>query len=100
MGWSLFCEHKAPSFAAVVGEFYANMVDMKENSVFVRGVWVPLDHKRINEVLQIKDPTIGSKYKKLIGEPNYENVVDFLTTGKGSGVQQRRIPMNPSIEAH
>ena len=62
-GWSLLCTHKPPGFAAVVKEFYANMVEMKENSVFVRGIWVPMGQERINEVLQIKDPKIGSKYK-------------------------------------
>ena len=46
-GWGLFCEHKAPGFAAVVREFYANLVGMREdNTVFVRGVCVPLVRKR------------------------------------------------------
>ena len=59
------------------------MIDMKEDSVFFRGIWVPMGHERINEVLQIKDPKNGSKYKKLIREPNHEKIVDFLTIGKG-----------------
>ena len=61
-GWNLFCKHKPPSFATVIREFYANMIDMKEDSVYVRGIWVPVGHERINEVLQIKDPKNGSKY--------------------------------------
>ena len=76
MGWSLFFKHKPPGFATVVREFYANMIDMKEDSIFVRGIWVPMGHERINEVLQIKDPKNGSKYKKLIREPNHEKIVD------------------------
>ena len=32
-GWSLFCKHKPPGFAAVVWEFYANTIEMKEDSV-------------------------------------------------------------------
>ena len=59
------------------------MIDMKEDSVFVRGIWVPMGHERINKVLQIKDPNNGSKYKKLLREPNHKKIVDFLTTGKG-----------------
>ena len=59
------------------------MIDMKEDVVYVRGVWVPMGHERINEVLQIRDPKNGSKYKKLIREPNHEKIVDFLTGGKG-----------------
>ena len=59
------------------------MIDMKENVVYVRGVWVPMGHERINEVLQMRDPKNGSKYKKLVREPNHEKIVDFLTGGKG-----------------
>ena len=40
------------------------MAEMKEDSVHVRGIWVPMGHERINEVFQIKDPKNGSKYKK------------------------------------
>ena len=47
-GWGFFCEHKAPGFSALAKEFYANMVGMKEHSVYVRGVWVPFGEKRIN----------------------------------------------------
>ena len=65
---------------------------MKEDLVFVRGVWVPLGHKRINEVLQIKDPNNGFKYKKLIREPNYEKIIDFLTAGKGKWSSTKKNP--------
>ena len=30
--------HKPPGFATVVKEFYANMVEMKEDSVYDRGI--------------------------------------------------------------
>ena len=50
-GWSLFYNHKAPGFAAVVREFYSNMIDMREDSFYVKGVWVPMGHERINNVL-------------------------------------------------
>ena len=56
---------------------------MKEDSVCVRGIRVPMGHERINEIFQIKDPKNGSKYKKLLKEPNHEKIVEFLTTGKG-----------------
>ena len=51
--------------------------------MYVRGIWVPMGHERINEVFQIKDPKNGSKYKKLLKEPNHEKIVEFLTAGKG-----------------
>ena len=83
MGWSLFCKHKPLGFVVVVSEFYSNMIDMREDSVYVRGVWVPMGHERINEVLQIKDPKNGSKFKRLLGEHNHDKIVNFLTRGKG-----------------
>ena len=92
-GWSLFCMHKPPGFAVVVKEFYANMVEMKEDSVYVRGVWVPMGHERINEVLQIKDPKNGSKYKKLLKEPNHEKIVNFLMAGKGKLCSTKKNPL-------
>ena len=47
-GWECFCAHTAPGFSALAREFYANMVGMREDSIYVRGVWVPFGHKRIN----------------------------------------------------
>ena len=91
-GWSLFCKHKPPGFAAVVREFYSNMIDMREDSVYIRGVWVPMGHERINEVLQIKDPKNGSKFKRLLGEPNHDKIVDFLTGGKGKWNSTKKNP--------
>ena len=79
----MFCKNKPPGFDAVVKEFYSNMIDMREDSVYVRGVWVPMGHERINEVLQIKDPKNGSKFKRFLREPNHDKIVNFLTGGKG-----------------
>ena len=68
------------------------MIDMNEDTVYVRGVWVPMGRERINEVLQIKYPKNGSKYKKLIREPNHEKIVDFLTGGKGKWNSTKKNP--------
>ena len=54
-----------------------------------------MGHERINEVLKIKDPKNGSKYKKLLREPNHENIVDFLTTGKGKWSSTKKNPHEP-----
>ena len=45
-GWGFFCEHKAPGFSTPAKEFYVNMVAMKEDSVYVRSVWVPSEIDR------------------------------------------------------
>ena len=63
-GWGFFCEHKALGFAALAKEFYANIVGMKEDSVYVRGIWVPFGHKRINEVFKLKDQKQGLSSRK------------------------------------
>ena len=34
-GWDFFCKHKGPGFATLAREFYSNMVEMKEDSVYV-----------------------------------------------------------------
>ena len=65
---------------------------MKEDSVYVKGIWVPMGHERINEVFQIKDPKNGSKYKKLLKEPNHEKIVDFLTGGKWKWSSTKKNP--------
>ena len=40
-GWGKLCKHQKSGYAAVVRKFYTNLVRRKENSVYVRGVWVP-----------------------------------------------------------
>ena len=65
---------------------------MRDDSVYVRGVWVPMGHERINEVLQIKDPKNGSKFKRLLREPNHEKIVDFLIVGKGKWSSTKKNP--------
>ena len=52
-GWECFCVHTTPGFSALAREFYANMVGMREDSVYVRGIWVPFGHKRINEMFKL-----------------------------------------------
>ena len=82
-GWDLLCKHKDFGFAALAREFYSNMVEMKEDSVYVQGVWVPYGHKRINEVFQLKDLKHGSKFKKLVEKPDHEKIINLLTAGQG-----------------
>ena len=91
-GWSLFCKHKPPGFVAIVREFFSNVIYLKEDLVFARGIWVPMSNERINEVLQIKDPKNGYKYKKLFREPNHEKIVDFLMAGKGKWSSTKNNP--------
>ena len=68
------------------------MIEMKEDSTCIRGIWVPMGHERINEVLQIKDPKNGFKYKRLLREPNHEKIVEFLMIGKGKWNATKKNP--------
>ena len=81
-GWEKFCKHYKTGYAAIVREFYSNLVGRKENSIFVRGVWVPYGAKTINEIYGMEGHRHGSKFKKLLANPNREKIFRELTNGK------------------
>ena len=66
----------------MVKEFYSNLVCMKDNAVFVRGVWVPYGAKAINEAYGMAGHKHGSKFKKLLEDPNFKKIAKNLTDGK------------------
>ena len=88
-GWEKFCKHYKTGYAAIVREFYSNLVGRKENSVFVRGVWVPYGAKTINAIYGMEGHRHGSKFKKLLANPNREKIVRKLTDGKVQWNQEK-----------
>ena len=93
-GWGKFCKHKKSGHAAVVREFYSNLVGRKENSVFVRGVLVSYGAETINAVYEMESQKNGSKYKKIADRPNREKIARRLTDGKvkwGQGRGEKKI---------
>ena len=88
----MFCEHKAPGFVDVVKEFYSNMVGLREKTCYVRGKWISFIREKINETFNLKELKDGSKFKKLLKEPYYHKIVDFLTNGKGKWDYIRKNP--------
>ena len=82
-GWHLFCEHKAPGFVDVVKEFYANMVGMKDKTVYVRGKLISFSIEHIDKTYNLQERKNGSKFKRLVKEPDFKNIVNLLTDGKG-----------------
>ena len=93
-GWGKICKHKKSGYAAVVREFYSNLVGRKENSVFVRGVWVPYGVETINAMYRMEGQKHGSKYKKIADRPNREKIAIRLTDGKvkwGQGQGEKKI---------
>ena len=91
-GWESFCEHAVPGFSALAKEFFANMVGIREDIVYVRRVWVPFGHKRINEMFKLKELKHGSKFKKLVENLDHEKIIDFLTIGQGKWEASRKNP--------
>ena len=81
-GWGKFCKHYKTGYAAIVREFYSNLVGRKENFVFVRGVWVPYGVETINAIYRMEGQKHGSKYKRLADSPNKEKIARRLTNGK------------------
>ena len=63
-GRHLFYEHKAPRFVDLVKEFYANMVGMKEKTVYVRGKWILFSKENITHTFNLNERKNGSKLKK------------------------------------
>ena len=62
-GWSLFCKHKPVRFAAVVREFYVNIMGKKEESCYVRGKRISFDREAINKTFNLKELKDESKFK-------------------------------------
>ena len=73
-------------------EFHANMVGMREDTVYVQGFWVPFGHKRINGMFKLKELKHGSKFKKLVENPDHEKIIDLLTVGQGKWEATRKNP--------
>ena len=93
-GWGKFCKHQKTGYAAVVREFYSNLVGRKENSVFVRGVWVPYGAETINAMYGMEGQKHGSKYKKIAESHDREKIARRLTDGKvewGQGQGEKKI---------
>ena len=82
-GWQSLGEHKEPGCAALVKEFFANMVEEEGKKVYVRGQWIDFNKEKINTLFNLKVHKDGSKFKKLLKEPKYQKIADLLTTGKG-----------------
>ena len=68
------------------------MVEMNEDSAYVRGVWFPFGNKKINEVFQLKELKHGSKFKKSVEKPDHEKIINLLTAGRGKWEATKKNP--------
>ena len=67
----MFCEHKALGFVDVVKEFYSNIMGMKDKTVYVMNKWILLSRETIDKTYNLNERKNGSKFKKLVKEPNF-----------------------------
>ena len=91
-GWETLCAHRRSGYAAVVKEFYSNLVGRKDNTVYVRGVWVPYGAQAINQVYGMAGQKHGSKFKKLLENPDLKKIAEKLTDGKAQLRQEKGGP--------
>ena len=66
---------------AVIKVFYANMVEVREKTVYVRGKWISFSREKINETFNLKEEKDGSKFKKLLKDTEYQKIVDKTRPG-------------------
>ena len=91
-GWETLCAHRRSGYAAVVREFYSNLVGRKDNTIYVRGVWVPYGAQAINQVYGMAGHKHGSKLKKLLENPDLKKIAEKLTDGKAQLRQEKGGP--------
>ena len=91
-GWSVICKHMPLARAALVKEFYANLVDMKETQCYVKEKWVSLNRHDINKLLKLRKLSDGTKFKKLKKNLDYQKIVEVFMAGKGEWRGNKKKP--------
>ena len=76
----------------MVKEFYANMVGMKDKTMYVRYKWISFNREEIDKTYILNKRKNGSKFKRLVKEPDFQKIVDMLTDGKGKWNNTRKNP--------
>ena len=65
---------------------------MKEKIVYVKGQWISFSREKIDETFNLNERKNGSKFKRLVKEPNFQKIVDLLMDGKGKWNATRKNP--------
>ena len=91
-GWQSLGEHKEPGCAALVKEFFANLVEKEGKKVYVIGHWVDFSKEEINRLFSLRVQKDGSKFKKQLKEPEHQKIVGLLTAGKGERKGTKKTP--------
>ena len=76
----------------MVKEFFANMVGMKDKTVYVREKLISFNREHIDQIYNLNEMKNGSKFKKLVKQLDFQKIVDLLTYGKGKWNATRKNP--------
>ena len=68
------------------------MVGMKDKTVYIKGKWISFSREQIDQTYNLNERKNGSKFKKLVKEPNFQKIVDLLNDGKGKWNATRKNP--------
>ena len=66
-----------PRHAALVREFYANMMGRKGTQCYTKGKWVSFLRDDINQLLKLGKLKNGSKFKKLKENPEFQKIYEL-----------------------
>ena len=68
------------------------MVGMKEKTVYEIGKWISFSRQNIDQTFNLNERKNGSKFKKLVKEPDFQKIVDLMTDEKGKWNDTRKNP--------
>ena len=68
------------------------MMGLREKTCFVRGKWISFSREKIEETFNLNERKNGSKFKRLMEEPDYQKIVDLLIGGKAKWSDTRKNP--------
>ena len=60
--------------------------------MYVRNKWISFSREEIDKTYNLNERKNGSKFKRLVKEPNFQKIVDLLTDGKGKWNAARKNP--------
>ena len=68
------------------------MVGMKDKTLYVRNKWISFIREEIDKTYSLNERKNGSKFKKLVKEPDFQKIDDLLTDGNGKWNATRKNP--------
>ena len=89
---SVICENMPHGSAALVREFYSNMVSRKGTTCYVRKKRVSFHKVKINQLLKLGKLSGESKFKELKKNLDNHKILGVLTVGNGEWKGNEKTP--------